>query len=244
VGPLPDEARESFSPGANGRELVFAKDAETAVPSDLKVTYLARHGQTESNVLQRYGGRSAEPLTAVGRAQMSGLAAQLALAGIGAIWTSEITRARESAELVGAILGIPVRVDLRLNEMQLGPWEGLSEREVADRFPDAYARWCTMPDRLVIEGRETLDALAVRMSAIVADAVRQLRPVVLMTHVAPIRVAVLRVLGLSLRLYKRVQVPNAACLAAAPARRQVRRFGEEACIRDELSLSGSESSVA
>ena len=249
MGSFPsDEATERFPAAADGHDSVFARGAGSeraaAVSPDLQIAYLARHGQTESNVLERYGGRSPEPLTTTGRAQISGLAAQLALAGIGEIWTSEIVRARESAELVGVVLGKPVRVDQRLNEMRLGPWEGLSEQEVADRFPDAYARWCTVPDRVVIEGRETLDALAVRMAAVLADAVRQPRPVMLMTHVAPIRVAVLRALGLPLRLYKLLQVPNAACLALDPARRQVRRFGEETCIKNELSASGPASSVA
>src|SRR3989454_10942168 len=62
--------------------------------------YVARHGQTESNLLRRYAGYSSEPLTKTGRSQMAGLAAQLALCGIAEIWTSAMTRARESAHLV------------------------------------------------------------------------------------------------------------------------------------------------
>src|SRR5882672_7152962 len=110
------------------------------------LVYLARHGQTESNILRRYAGSGAEPITDRGRGQMSGLAARLGLCGIREIWTSEVARAHESAELVARILGIPVRTDARLNEIRMGPWEGLTEAEVAQHYPAAHALWCTVPD--------------------------------------------------------------------------------------------------
>src|SRR2546425_2363909 len=150
--------------------------------------YVARHGQTESNLLRRYAGYSSEPLTKTGRRQMCGLAAQLALCGIAEIWTSAVTRARESAHLVSQVLSVPVRVDPRLNELRMGPWEGLTEAQVADRFADAYALWCTLPDRLALDGRETLAAVAGLVSAALGEAASRPRPVVLMTPRAPLRV--------------------------------------------------------
>lgn len=215
-------------------------------PLSLSTTYLARHGQTESNLLRRYVGYSPEPLTPAGRGQIGGLAAQLGLAGIAEIWTSEVARARESAELVGSVLSIPVVGDARLNEMRMGPWEGLTEQEVAERFPDAYAQWCTVPDRVALEGRETLSVLASRVTAAVQDAVRRSHPVLLMTHVAPMRVAILSALGLPLRLYKRVHVSNADCVRVDHVQEEVYRLGEDGSMRTrlELSLGGPESSVA
>lgn len=212
----------------------------------LTTTFLARHGETESNLRRCYAGYSPEPLTELGRGQSGGLAARLALAGLGEIWTSEVARASESAELVGSVLGIPVRADARLNEMRMGPWEGLTEQEVAARFPDAHALWCTLPDRLALDGRETLDALAARVKAAVGDAAQRPRPVLLMTHVAPFRVAVLSALGLPLRLYKRVHVGNGDCAHVEHERREVYRLGEDRSIRQRLglSLAGPESSVA
>src|SRR2546425_262243 len=83
------------------------------------------------------------------------------------------------------------------SEMQLGPWEGLTETQVAQGYPNAHALWCTLPDRLVLEGRETLGALAERVNAAVGDAAHEPHPVLLMTHVAPIRVVMLAVLRLA-----------------------------------------------
>src|SRR5947208_9806556 len=107
------------------------------------VTFLVRHGQTESNLATRYAGRSPEPLTATGRMQIEALARRLGSCGIAEIWSSEVVRARESADIIGGALGLPVRVDARLNEIAMGSWEGLTEAQVAEEFPDAYALWQT-----------------------------------------------------------------------------------------------------
>jgi len=244
VDPVPGEVVQdsaAASPGSVSRAPQIAPLLSTSTP-----VFLARHGETESNRLRRYAGYSPEPLTELGRAQMSALAAQLGLVGIHEVWTSEVARACESAELIARVLGIPVRTDARLNELRMGPWEGLTEQDVADRFPEAHALWCTLPDRVVLEGRETLDVLATRVTEAVSEAARQSRPVLLLTHVAPFRVAVLSALGLPLRLYKRLHVSNAECVYVDQARRDARHLGEDRSLRPrlELSLAGPESSVA
>jgi probable phosphoglycerate mutase len=229
-----DVVRESL---LRGSAALPPQPQEAGAPHPVTPIYLARHGQTESNLLRRYGGSSSESLTDAGRAEMSGLAARLGACGLAEIRTSEVTRARESADLIGRVLGVPVRVDARLNEMRLGPWEGLTEVEVAARFPDAYAVWRTVPDRLTLDGRETLDELAARVTAAVRDAASRSAPVLLMTHVAPIRVAVLRALGLSLGLYKHVRVHNGTCVTIHRAQADVHRLGEARCLREELSMA-------
>ncbi|HYT05335.1 MAG TPA: histidine phosphatase family protein [Gemmatimonadales bacterium] len=233
-------------PGDVTREpALSACGAQGAEPA-LGQVYLARHGQTESNLLRRYAGYSSEPLTETGRSQMGGLAAQLSLCGIAEIWTSAVTRARASAHVVSQMLSVPVRVDSRLNELRMGPWEGLTEAQVAHRFPDAYALWCTLPDRLALDGRETLGAVAARVTAAMRDAASRPRPVLLMTHVAPLRVAVLHSLGLPLRLYKRVHVSNGDCVRVDRARCEIYRLGEDRSLRHRrnLALARPERSVA
>jgi broad specificity phosphatase PhoE len=206
--------------------------------------YLARHGQTESNVLGRYAGYSRESITDAGHAQMSALASRLARCGVGEIWTSEVPRAHESAEVVSRALGAPIRADARLNEMQLGPWEGMTEAEVARAFPSAHALWCVLPDRLILDGRETLDAVAARVASALSDAARQRHPILLMSHVAPIRVAVLKVLGLPLSQYKRLHMGNGDGVVIDRARAEARRLGEDRSLQHEFPLSGSESALA
>ena len=230
---LPGDVRQKSAAAAPG-----------ARAHSFTLVYLARHGQTESNVLQRYAGSGAEPITDRGRGQMSALAARLGLCGIGEIWTSEVARAQESADLVARILGIPVRTDARLNEIRMGPWEGLTEAEVAQHYPAAHALWCTVPDRVVLKGRETLDALAARVLPAVHEAARQPHPVLLMTHVAPVRVGVLAALSLPLRYYKRLHVANGDAVVIDRAKAEARRLGEDQSLQRELPVSGPESSIA
>ena len=241
VDPLPGDLRREQAaswPSATSR---VRHSGPHLQPSTL--VYLARHGQTESNLLGRYAGYNTEPITDAGRDQMSALAARLQPCAVGEIWTSEVLRARESADLVGGLLGVPVRTDERLNEMQLGPWEGMTEAEVAQAFPTAYELWCTLPDRLTLDGRETLAALCVRVTATLADAARMRHPVLLMSHVAPIRVAVLSVLGLPLSQYKRLHLGNGDGVVIDRGKAEARRVGEDRSLQHEFPVSGPDSAA-
>jgi probable phosphoglycerate mutase len=203
-----------------------------------RAVYLARHGETESNLARLYAGRKPEPLNRTGRAQVARLAEQLTGAGLSQIWTSSVDRAVESARLVADRLSLPVRVDERLDEMQLGPWEGRTEDEVARDFPDDYALWLDQPHLVSLEGRETLAELATRVMAVVADAHAAPDSVLLMTHVAPIRVAVLSTLRYPLSGYKQVEIPNACCVTLDVGTRQVARHPQGASLRSELERAG------
>ena len=96
---------------------------------------LARHGEVAPNRIQRYSGRSTEPLTAAGRQQACNLARFLKERTLTRIRSSQIARGEQTAGLVGDYLGVPVLLDERLNELRMGPWEGLTETEVAARYP-------------------------------------------------------------------------------------------------------------
>jgi broad specificity phosphatase PhoE len=201
--------------------------------------FIARHGETQSNLTNLYAGGSPEPLTRAGRAQVTHLAGGLAALGIGQIWTSSIRRALESARLLGERLGVSVRVDSRLDEMQLGPWEGRTEEEVARDFPDAHALWLSQPDQVRLDGRETLGQVAARVMAAVADAEATRAGVLLMTHVAPMRVAVLSVLRCPMAAYKRLVVPNASCVRLDRAAEQATWSPEGTSLRLDIERAGS-----
>jgi broad specificity phosphatase PhoE len=101
-----------------------------------------------------------------------------------------------------------------------------------------------LPDRLVLDGRETLDAVAARVSSAVSEAASQRHPVLLMSHVAPIRVAVLSVLGLPLSQYKRLHMGNGDGVVIDRAKAEARRLGEDRSLQHEFPVSGPESSLA
>jgi len=201
--------------------------------------YLARHGETASNTRGRYAGQSAESLTAPGRAQVLRLADQLHDHALEEIWTSNIRRAVESAELLGARFRVPIHVEQRLTEIRMGPWEGLTEKEVAAAYPAAYKLWQQRPDRLRLRGRETLGKVGRRVTAVLAEARARSGGVLLVTHVAPIRVALLTTVGLPLSWYQQVPVANADCFVISGTPPFVRRLNRTESFFDDLDLAVS-----
>jgi probable phosphoglycerate mutase len=103
---------------------------------------LVRHGETDWNLAQRWQGQSDVPLNEAGRAQARALAARMRGETIGLVASSDLGRARETAGIVAAALGLGVSVaDPRLREQAFGEFEGLTGRECEERFPEAWARW-------------------------------------------------------------------------------------------------------
>ena len=90
---------------------------------------LVRHGETDWNADGRLQGQTDRPLSEVGRRQAAQLADELAEEELEAIYSSDLARARETAEIVGARLGLPVVVDPDLREKDWGTWEGLTSVE-------------------------------------------------------------------------------------------------------------------
>jgi broad specificity phosphatase PhoE len=90
---------------------------------------LVRHGETDWNAESRLQGHTDRPLNDLGRRQAAQLAEALAGDGVAAIWSSDLARARETAEIVGARLGLSVQLDPDLREKNWGTWEGLTPPE-------------------------------------------------------------------------------------------------------------------
>jgi len=90
---------------------------------------LVRHGETDWNAEGRLQGHTDRPLNDFGRRQANELADRLAGDDIAAIYASDLVRAKETAEIVGARLCLPVVVDPDLREKDWGSWEGLTSSE-------------------------------------------------------------------------------------------------------------------
>ena len=95
-----------------------------------------RHGETDWNAQRRWQGHADVPLNDRGREQARALAESLADERIDVIYTSDLSRARDTAEAVAARLGVDVVLDADLREIDVGPIEGLTADEAA-----AYEGW-------------------------------------------------------------------------------------------------------
>jgi broad specificity phosphatase PhoE len=171
---------------------------------------LIRHGETKSNLLKIYAGWSDEPLTKRGIRQAYHVAELLAHREVEVIYTSPLRRAIQTAQIIAQQIRVPVIPEDGFIEMKLGPWEGKSEGEVAATYPDEWRIWQTKPAELGLPGRETLDQLLERvLNTFACIKTRNHQGlVVVVTHFAIVRVALLHARGQDLNLYKTVTVPN------------------------------------
>jgi broad specificity phosphatase PhoE len=100
------------------------------------VLLLARHGETDWNRENRWQGWADPPLNETGRAQARALAEQLRDTPFDAVYSSDLRRAHETAEIVAAPHGVPVMPDPGLREIDVGSWSGLTHAEIEERYPD------------------------------------------------------------------------------------------------------------
>ena len=98
--------------------------------------WLIRHGETDWNIEGRWQGQaeSAPPLNKKGRAQSHATAKQLAREKFTAIYSSDLLRARETAEIISRRLSLPIQFDLRLREINQGKWEGMLGSDIAAQY--------------------------------------------------------------------------------------------------------------
>ncbi|MFT3695543.1 MAG: histidine phosphatase family protein [Kofleriaceae bacterium] len=102
---------------------------------------LARHGQTSWNALGRLQGHTDIELDETGRGQARALATAVGNAGIKRVWSSDLSRAHETAKIVADHLGVTHEVDPDLRERKFGVFEGLTRDQCLAQHPDAWRDW-------------------------------------------------------------------------------------------------------
>jgi len=129
---------------------------------------LWRHGRTAWNVAGRVQGQSDVPLDDFGRDQARDAASRLAAMRPARIVSSDLSRAAESAHILGEMTSVPVELDVRLREMDFGEREGLTWREAWQQFPDGMRAWVD-GDETQIPGSETHRRAGERFAAALRD---------------------------------------------------------------------------
>jgi len=127
---------------------------------------LVRHGETDWNRDGRWQGHSDTHLNDAGRDQARRVAGELG--DIDVVYSSDLARARETAEIVAEVLGLPVRLDARLRERAFGVWEGLTAAEIEAAFADAHARWLAR-EGAGADDAEPFEAFGARVTSFLAD---------------------------------------------------------------------------
>jgi broad specificity phosphatase PhoE len=147
----------------------------------MTIVLLVRHGETDWNRERRWQGWADVPLSELGRQQAAELAARLRTVPLDAVYSSDLSRALETAELVAAEHGLPAIADSGLREIDVGSWSGLTKAEIQERFDGVW------PD-----DAETSEAHAARVRAAASRILHEHAhgTVLLVTHGGTIRALV------------------------------------------------------
>jgi len=129
--------------------------------------WLIRHGQTDWNIEGRYQGQADVPLNTAGLEQARQLAARLQGERFDAIFSSDLLRARQTADILASRAGMAPRFDPRLREIDQGEWEGHLMSDIIRRYSRQYHNRSRHPESARAPGGESVLEVARRVTAAV-----------------------------------------------------------------------------
>jgi broad specificity phosphatase PhoE len=188
--------------------------AQPGGASSLGGLLLARHGETDDNREPiRVQGFRDTPLNETGRRQAAELAERMLGRQINSLWASDLSRASETAEIVGAAIGLTPRLDPRLREANRGRWEGRLFIDIAREEPDLYTGWLRAGEQFRFPEGESLREQLDRVSASLEDvrAFGEL-PALVVCHGGSIRVMLCSRDPSGLDAFHDFEVPNVAAV--------------------------------
>lgn len=177
---------------------------------------LVRHGETDDNAAGRVQGARDPGLNEHGRAQSRKLAEAVAGEGMRALYTSHLRRARETAEIVGAELGLEPRVDQRLAESDRGEWQGRTLADIECHEPEIWEAFMRGGATFRFPGGESLGEHLERVAAALDEMARGALPALVVCHGGTIRCALAMRHPRGLDAYNEVPVPNGAVFRIEP----------------------------
>ena len=172
--------------------------------------YLIRHGQSEWNILSKVQGLKDANLTNIGREQARKLGKRLIDENIDIIFSSDLSRALETAEIISSMINKPVVESKEIQEINFGPWEGLTLAEIQKKYKEEYLIWMKKPDKFKLEGAETLDNLKNRVMKYVEKVLIENKDknIAIVSHNATLKIIILNLLGMGNAFYKNISLNN------------------------------------
>lgn len=170
---------------------------------------LARHGETEYNRQWRYQGRTDLGLNRVGRKQAEGLRRRLVREPIDLIYTSNLKRAAETADIINRGRGVPVVPCESLTEIDFGGFEGLTYDEAVKSYPD----WRPGGFGFTEYGGESLEQLARRIKMFLKK-LRRDNPddanILIVAHGGPLQALICLLLGIDIGKWRSFRLMTAS----------------------------------
>lgn len=159
---------------------------------------LARHGETEWNATEIFRGRADVALNDTGLKQAQLLGEYLSREKIDAVYASPLQRAVKTAEAVAGFHTLDVNIVDNLNDIDCGEWQGLTLREVKEKYEELYQDWLDTPEQVRLPGGESLADVRSRALPFLQDTVMRCGKgkIVLVSHRVVNKVLLCALLGL------------------------------------------------
>ena len=173
---------------------------------------IIRHGETDWNVAKRIQGHTDIPLNETGRAQALAMAFNAAHQRFHAIYSSDLARARETAQVLAQREDHEVKLLPQLRERHFGIFQGLTAKEGAGLYPHAYAHYLARDLDYDFETGESLGGFAERVTAGIAWLVRHHsgQTIAAVSHSGVLDVVYRRATGRPLTTPRDFTIPNCA----------------------------------
>jgi broad specificity phosphatase PhoE len=134
---------------------------------------LLRHGETDWNVEGRWQGQIDTPLNARGLVHAAEAARTLNHIPIAAIYSSDLTRAYQTAQQVASIKGLPIHTDARLRELHQGAWQGMLVSEIKNRYKERFRQRTENPHLVAPPGGESVQQVADRVLPCITEIIKK-----------------------------------------------------------------------
>ncbi len=166
--------------------------------------WLIRHAESLGNAAHVLQGQEDLPLSPLGHRQARKLAERIVTAHrnrpFAAIYCSDLMRARETADTLAIAIGLPVVTDARLREIDVGRWAGLTQAQIAERFPEEWLAWQSRDPTMRRGGGESYQDAQIRLTPVILELSdrHQHQRVLIVTHGGVLRAYLAGVMGLPL----------------------------------------------
>ena len=199
---------------------------------------IVRHGETAWNAEHRVQGQLDVPLSAIGHAQAQAASRVLSREEFDVIYSSDLSRARQTAQPTASLLSRKILLDKDLRERHYGIFERLTYAEVKVRFPEDYARFEARDPEYAFQTGESLKDFSARSIAVIskiADA-HAGRSILVFTHGGVLDKLYRHVTGLPLSAQRNFGIPNAGLnrIELTPAGWQIRSWVDIAHLEGAL----------
>lgn len=134
--------------------------------------FLIRHGETMWNTEARYQGHTNIQLSEKGRYQGERLGQRMARENINVIYSSDLSRAVETANYIAQYHNVKVRQAVELRELNFGTWEGLTFNEISSLYADLAEKWISDPLTLQIPQGELFSQLQQRTTSFINNLIK------------------------------------------------------------------------